>query len=246
MISAASKGSRPPIATVLLVDDERNVTDGLLVMLRREPYEVLCAHSAAEAASVLARCHVDVVVSDERMPGMAGSEFLRQVAAQFPGTARILLTGNATLAVALKAINEGKICRLLCKPCPPQELTAAIADAVSASISAVATERFLQLARNENAVHGRVGDPATTRPRVAADSSHRFGALAGEALEPLSARELEVLALILDGQRVAQAAKALFISPHTARNHLKAIFGKLNVHSQVELLARSRAADPPE
>ncbi len=236
-----------PLATVLLVDDERNVTEGIAVLLRRDPYETLCAHSADEALAILARCAVDVVVADESMPGTTGSELLRIVAQRFPGSARIMLTGNATLEVALKAINDGKICRLLRKPCRPDDLRRAIAEAVQASVAAAATERILDIARLETARHGD-GPPAASHGRD--HSSRRFGCLDGPALESLSTRELEVLALIVDGQRVGQLAKALFISQHTVRNHLKAIFRKLDVHSQEELVARSRglrrAGDPQD
>jgi two-component system probable response regulator PhcQ len=65
-----------PNATILLVDDEPNITDALKRALRREPFEFLTATSAAAAQELLAHQHVDVVVSDEQMPGMSGSEFL--------------------------------------------------------------------------------------------------------------------------------------------------------------------------
>jgi len=69
---------------VLFVDDEPHVTDSLKRSLRKEPYEVLSADSASEALKVLAREPVDVVVSDEKMPGMQGSEFLGRVCKLYP------------------------------------------------------------------------------------------------------------------------------------------------------------------
>lgn len=98
-------------ATILLVDDEPNVTDALKRSMRNEPYELLTASSAASAQQILAGRHVDVVVSDEQMPGMAGSEFLSWVRAQFPHTIRMILSGQATLAAAIRAINEGEVYR---------------------------------------------------------------------------------------------------------------------------------------
>jgi DNA-binding CsgD family transcriptional regulator len=59
-------------------------------------------------------------------------------------------------------------------------------------------------------------------------------------IEPLSKREREVLAHLVEGGRVATVAKALFVSPHTVRNHLRSIFAKLGVHSQPELLEHVR------
>ena len=64
---------------VLFVDDEQGVLDGLRRALRKEPYEVLTALSSEEALQILAEEDIDVVVSDENMPGMGGSEFLKTV-----------------------------------------------------------------------------------------------------------------------------------------------------------------------
>ena len=94
--------------TVLLVDDEPNVLDGLTRVLRKEPYEILTANSAEEAATLLEDRSVDLIVSDEEMPGMSGTEFLARVAEQYPDTVRIVLTGNPTLPAALRCQRAGK------------------------------------------------------------------------------------------------------------------------------------------
>jgi two-component system probable response regulator PhcQ len=60
---------------------------------------------------------VDVVISDEKMPGMSGSEFLSLVRQEYPDTIRIILTGYGSLESAIRAINEGEIYRLFTKPC---------------------------------------------------------------------------------------------------------------------------------
>jgi two-component system probable response regulator PhcQ len=83
----------------------------------REPYNILCADSAEEALPILAREQVDVVISDEKMPGMSGSEFLSLVRQEYPDTIRIILTGYGSLESAIRAINEGEIYRLFTKPC---------------------------------------------------------------------------------------------------------------------------------
>jgi two-component system probable response regulator PhcQ len=102
---------------VLFVDDEPHVTESLKRALRKEPYEVLSANSADEALEVLARQPVDVVISDEKMPGMQGSEFLAVVCKQYPETIRIIMTGHGSIEAAIRAINEGEIYRFLTKPC---------------------------------------------------------------------------------------------------------------------------------
>ncbi|MEK7317211.1 MAG: response regulator [Candidatus Eisenbacteria bacterium] len=66
-------------ATVLFVDDEPLLLEAMRDALRRHPYEVVTAGSAREGLEILSKRPVDVVVSDERMPGTSGSEFLSQV-----------------------------------------------------------------------------------------------------------------------------------------------------------------------
>ncbi len=102
---------------VLFVDDDQHLLEGLVRVLRKEPYEVLTTNSATEAAQILEKSGVDVIVSDEHMPGMSGTEFLTRVGQAYPEVVRILLTGNPSLPLALQAINEGKVFQLLTKPC---------------------------------------------------------------------------------------------------------------------------------
>jgi CheY-like chemotaxis protein len=83
--------SRSP--AVLLVDDEANILSALRRCLRREGYEILTAGSAAEALALLRARDVDLIVSDQKMPGMSGLDLLREVAARFAGVRRVLLTG---------------------------------------------------------------------------------------------------------------------------------------------------------
>jgi two-component system probable response regulator PhcQ len=73
---------------------------------------------------------VDVVVSDERMPGMSGSEFLSQVRLRRPQTIRMILTGQASLEAAIRAINEGEVYRFFTKPCSHVDLATTIQRAV--------------------------------------------------------------------------------------------------------------------
>jgi two-component system probable response regulator PhcQ len=118
-------------ATILLVDDEPNVTDALKRALRREPYEILTAVSGAAAQELLERHHVDVVVSDEQMPGMSGSVFLSRVRKQFPHTIRMILSGQASLEAAVRAINEGEVYRFFLKPCNPTDLIMTVQQALA-------------------------------------------------------------------------------------------------------------------
>jgi len=102
---------------VLFVDDEPKVTRAMKNTLRKEKYEILSAESAQEALGILERKSVDIVISDEQMPGMSGTDFLILIKRKYPEIFRILLTGQAGSQAALKAINEAKVYRFLMKPC---------------------------------------------------------------------------------------------------------------------------------
>lgn len=111
---------------LLLVDDEPNLTSALVRSLDRSQFEIFTADSAQKGLMILAGNDIDVVVSDERMPGMTGSQFLSEVRKQWPNTIRMILSGQADLEAAVRAINEGEVFRFLLKPCHPTELQATI------------------------------------------------------------------------------------------------------------------------
>jgi EAL domain-containing protein (putative c-di-GMP-specific phosphodiesterase class I)/CheY-like chemotaxis protein len=115
---------------ILFVDDEQHVVDGLRRTLSEDPYQIETATSALSALQKFRDRAFDVVVADERMPGMCGSEFLTIIANEFPTTGRILLTGHGTIEAAARAINEAGIVRFLLKPCQPRELRDAIETAL--------------------------------------------------------------------------------------------------------------------
>lgn len=137
---------------ILLVDDEPHVTEALKRVLRKEAYEVLTAQSAEEALGILARESVDVVISDEQMPGMCGSEFLALVYRKYPETARIILTGHANLEAALRAINQGQIYRFLTKPINEMELKVAIRQAIQHKELMAESRRLLNTVRQQQAL----------------------------------------------------------------------------------------------
>jgi DNA-binding NtrC family response regulator len=122
--------AKPNVALVLLVDDEPNVSEAMKRSLRREPFEFLTATSGKEALEILAKNPVDVVISDEQMPGMAGSELLGIVRKQYPRTVRMVLSGQASLEAAVRAINEGEVHRFFLKPCNPVDLIHSVKQAV--------------------------------------------------------------------------------------------------------------------
>lgn len=119
-------GARP---TVLLVDDEPNVLRALNRLLRRDGYRILTADSAAAAFDVLAQHDVHVILSDQRMPQMCGTDFLQEVKSLYPQTVRIVLSGYTDLQTVTQAINRGAIYRFLTKPWEDDALRAHIKEA---------------------------------------------------------------------------------------------------------------------
>lgn len=121
--------STRPDRTLLLVDDEENVLRALLRLFRRDGYRVLTASSVDEAYDLLARNHVQVILSDQRMPQVSGTEFLGRVKELYPDTVRLVLSGYTDLATVTDAINRGAIYRFLTKPWNDDELREHIREA---------------------------------------------------------------------------------------------------------------------
>lgn len=111
--------------TILLVDDEQAILDGLRRQLRGR-YQIEIAAGAEAGLAALATGAFAIVVSDLRMPRMDGVQFLAQVRERYADSVRIMLTGQADVAAAIHAVNHGNLFRFLTKPCPPEELTAAL------------------------------------------------------------------------------------------------------------------------
>jgi DNA-binding NarL/FixJ family response regulator len=226
--------------TILLVDDEPHVVHGLAAVLRKEPYDVVLATSAAEALALLEQRPADVIISDEQMPGMRGWQLLAAVRAKHPETMRIVLSGQATVEATINSINAAQVFCYLTKPCTPETLKATVADALKLKAQRRLESRIVESVREQ--AHMVMAAAALDAPAGdgAPIPAHPSGGFSEHQLRDLSIREREVLDHIGQGRRVSQIAKTLFISDHTVRNHLKAIFRKLDVHSQGEIIRRVR------
>jgi CheY-like chemotaxis protein len=116
--------------SVLFVDDEPHLLEGITRALRNR-FDVHTATSGDEGLRVLeAGGPFAVVVSDMRMPGMDGVQFLAKARDLCPDTVRIILSGQADMAATIAAVNEGNIFRFLSKPCDAQVLRAAVGTGV--------------------------------------------------------------------------------------------------------------------
>lgn len=112
---------------ILFVDDEANILDSMKRQLRKR-FQVFTALGGQEGLNILkSEGPFAVVVSDMRMPGMDGIEFLETVKVMYPETVRLMLTGNADQGTAIDAVNKGQIFRFLNKPCPTSMLVTSLA-----------------------------------------------------------------------------------------------------------------------
>jgi DNA-binding NtrC family response regulator len=116
---------------ILCVDDESRVLQGLQRLLYRDYQVVTAAGFEAAVACLDASEPFAVVMSDLRMPGMSGAVLLAEMRRRAPDTVRLLLSGEGELGATTLAANEGHIFRFLTKPCPPETLLRALADAVN-------------------------------------------------------------------------------------------------------------------
>lgn len=101
---------------ILFVDDEPNVLSALRRIFRRENYHIDTAMSGPEALQLLKQNKYQLVISDYKMPGMTGAEFLKRVKALHSDIIRIMLTGEADTGAVLGAINEGAVYKFILKP----------------------------------------------------------------------------------------------------------------------------------
>ena len=115
---------------VLLVDDEAGILNALERLFLDLGVSVLRAGNGEEAIDIVRRNQVAVVVSDNLMPGMRGTELLSRVRELSPDTVRVLLTGHADLPTAIEAINRGEVFRFHVKPWVDEEIVRTVAEGV--------------------------------------------------------------------------------------------------------------------
>lgn len=191
---------------VLVVDDHPVVRHGLVAMLRYAPeIEVVGeAPDGVEALRLIAETRPDVVLLDLRMPQLSGVEVMRQARAAGAQTRFLVLTTYDTDEYIGPALAAGAQGYLL-KDTPPEELLRAIG----------------------SLMHGRAALEAGVAARLLAR-------VATPAADELSARELEVLQLLVRGDSNKAIAAQLDLSEHTIKTHLSRIFEKLGVRSRTE------------
>jgi CheY-like chemotaxis protein len=139
-----------PTRRLLLVDDEPNILAALKRLLRGDGYQISTAGDGPQGLAVLASQQIDVIVSDQRMPGMLGADFLRKAREIAPESIRIMLSGYTELQSVTDAVNEGAIYKFLSKPWDDEQLRAHIADAFSVKQNADDIQRLHLEVRSAN------------------------------------------------------------------------------------------------
>lgn len=114
---------------VLYVDDEVNNLNSFKAAFRRD-FDIYTASSAREGRKILDSNEIGVIITDQRMPGMTGIEFLESIIAIYPDTIRILLTGFSDINAVMDAINRGQVYKYLVKPWQNDELKMYIENAL--------------------------------------------------------------------------------------------------------------------
>jgi DNA-binding NtrC family response regulator len=107
--------------TILIVDDEPDVLFSLTGLLRRE-FHVHTAQSGTAALEIMSEHPIDVIMTDQRMPSMTGTELMSRVKTEHPEAVRIVFTGYADTRAVVDAINSGELYRYITKPWDPEDL----------------------------------------------------------------------------------------------------------------------------
>ena len=123
-----------PRASLLFVDDEMRILTALHALFRQH-YTVYTSDDPRQALEMIKGLPIQVIVSDQRMPGMSGVELLREVREVSPRTMRILLTGYSDLAAIVGSINEGEVWRFISKPWDGKEIQRVVAEAADIALA---------------------------------------------------------------------------------------------------------------
>lgn len=238
---------------VLFVGGDVGTLSPLHAALHKEPYEILRVATVTEALAVLADKKASVIVADENLGQVRGADFLTEVQKAHPTTVRIMVTGHGDRAALIDAVNQAEIYRFLSHPISAAHLARVLRDALTIARVAEAQEAVWSAAKQQQDAMQRLlapdavtldeADSAVAAARFAGmhpdgEIHHdRIGDLPQEHALRLSTREKEIVEALGTGRRVKDIAQDLVISTHTVRNHLKAIYRKLNVRSQFELIS---------
>ncbi len=138
------------ISRVLLVDDEMFITRALKRLLRRESYEVVIANSGQEAIELMEKQSFNLIISDQLMPEMTGTELLKIVRDRWPNTIRMILSGYSEINSIINAINDSSIYKYIAKPWNDEELRLHIRRALEQNSLKMENQRLVEEIESQN------------------------------------------------------------------------------------------------
>lgn len=231
-------------ARILVADDDPVFGDALSIYLEQLGHRTAWVSDAEGVVRALREQRYDILVTDITMPGneqMELLEALREAPSPIPV---IVVTGTPSLSTAVASLRKDAV-DYLTKPVDYQALRAAVQRAIGRRKTADAVVKAReQLDDWSTMIHAlqeslapQIAPPETT------GSAQRdpLAALTEDQRNALSPRETEVLLVLATGASTRELSAQLFISEHTVRNHLKAIYRKLGVHSRTELFSKLTA-----
>jgi len=236
---------------VLIVDDEAGVLNAMSRLLHDETYEILTATGGEYALELLQKNGpVQLIISDYRMPGMTGVEFLQQVMQRSPDTRRVILSGFPDSDVLLAALNEGRVHRFLVKPWNNDAIKAVITEMLDEYEMLATFRRNAEQLAHNNRLLARTNEHlsailsevlATMRretageetPSVHHQSNHPSQLRSGENL---SSREREILHALAAGRSLKAIAMDLGLSIKTVSTYKKRLFDKMGFKNSAELI----------
>lgn len=127
---------------LLIIDDEDEILKALQRQFRRD-YEIYLAPSAEAGYKIMTESPVQVIISDQRMPGITGADFFGKIKTEFPDAVRLLLTGYADIQAVIAAINDGNIFRYITKPWDPTELDTIVREAFQRYVLIVQNRKLI-------------------------------------------------------------------------------------------------------
>lgn len=170
---------------LLVIDDEPSILSALKRQFRRN-YQVYIANSAEEGLELMKTHPIQVIISDQRMPGMNGTAFFDQVKTNYPHAIRLLLTGYADIQAVIEAINDGNIYRYITKPWDPAELDTIVRGAFERHDLIVRNEELVVKLQQANIeLESRVQSRTAQLVAVSKDKDRMIGIVAHDLRGPI-------------------------------------------------------------
>jgi signal transduction histidine kinase len=182
---------------LLVIDDEEDILKALIRQFRRS-YTVHIANSAEAGLRIMTETPIQVIISDQRMPGMNGAEFFGKVKSEHPDAVRLLLTGYADIQAVIAAINDGNIYRYIVKPWDPVELDTVVREAFERYDLIVQNRRLMTELREANAMLERRVEERTTELAQANDMLRQMIAQR-DSLMGMAAHDLRTPITVVQG-----------------------------------------------